>query len=73
MIMTLYLSLLHFVDFSFEYTLFLFFVAESSIAGEWDDYSRYAGIDAVELQSPVCYLYSETPFVVCSPPYLSCL
>jgi hypothetical protein len=40
-----------------------FFVAESSIAGEWDDYSRYAGIDAVELQSPVCYLYSENPLL----------
>jgi len=38
-------------------------VAESSIAGEWDDYSRYAGIDAVELQSPVCHLYSENPLL----------
>lgn len=28
---------------------------ESPMAGEWDDYSRFVGVDGVELPSPVSF------------------
>jgi len=39
------------------------YVYDYTHGGEWDDYSRYAGIDAVELQSPGVYSDNGSVFV----------